>query len=154
MKQAKNFTIDEDLIKKLEKEENASKLVNDLLWRHYNSNVKSEEIRIRIKEKEKMLNEINQELANLKNQLRAIEENESKRKAQTASILEKLPQEIIDELKNHGPKLNEYSLRSQYDYVYSKKYPNLKWEELKEAYEEFKKINGVATVSNNENGAD
>ena len=84
-----------------------------------------------------------------------IEEDEAKRKAQLAAIFENLPQEIKDVFNSFGPKLNEYSLRSQYDY-FSEKYPKLKWEEVKKAYEEFKKINGDAAdaVSNNENGAD
>jgi len=137
----RTFTIDDDLNDKISREPNASKLVNDLLRRHYNSinNTGAEGIAKKLKELEATKNSVEENIKSMKQQLGSVEEDEAKRKTRLATIFEKLPQEIIDELKNHGPMFNEYSLRSQYDYVYSKKYPNLKWEELKEAYEEFEK---------------
>jgi len=156
MKGTKIFTLDDDLIDKLSREPNASKLVNDLLRKHYNNSApKVEELTEKLKKLETIKTKTEENIKAIEQQLKVIEEDEAKRKAQLSAIFENLPQEIKDVFNSFGPKLNEYSLRSQYDY-FSEKYPKLKWEEVKKAYEEFKKINGAAAdaVSNNENGAD
>jgi cysteinyl-tRNA synthetase len=137
MKRFKHFTIDEEIAEELEKEKNASKIVNNLLKDYYNSNsnLKKQELKnklIQIKEeREKLTNEMEV----IEKQIISIEKEENR----INETYKNIPKDIMEDF-NFFNKMTKESLFIRYKNIYSKRFKDLDWNELKKAFCEFKEI--------------
>jgi phage shock protein A len=137
MKINKHFTIDDELVRLLTKESNASELINSLLLEYYNKGaVGKEQLMARHTQLETKLGEIEAQKAQLATQLATIEIKEEKVK----TVLSKLPKEITDDFYRF-PQMTDQILRSRFTNLYRPKFPELKWIELLEAFNNFKNDN-------------
>ena len=129
---SKLFTLDPDVGEALEKETNASKLVNDILTEHFfgTSSNKETEIRHSLKEidrdlikKEDMKTELLGTLSNL------LEQRKSQEKK-----LKGIPDKILEDFRSF-PDMTEEILKNRYITLYQKQ---ISWEDMKKAYRDFK----------------
>jgi|GEM_PF-4842606 glutamyl-tRNA reductase len=136
MKVFKHFTIDEDLSEKLEKEKNASKIINSLIRDYYGSfdGLRKQELINKLLSIKMNVEKENNEIKNIEEQIKKIEEEENK----IREVYKNIPKEVLDDFKFFN-KMNLDSLFERYKEVYSKIY-NTTWEEIKKAFIEFKGI--------------
>lgn len=136
MKKFKHFTIDEDLAVKLEKEKNASSIVNELLKDYYNSNngLKKQELKNKLIQLEADKKKITQNMEIIKKQIKTIE-REEKRLNKT---FKNIPKEIMDDFR-FFEKMNLESCLKRYSQVWSRKW-DIPWTEIKHAFCELRGI--------------
>lgn len=125
--------IDDDLVEETKKE-GRSKLINGLLRDYFNKN-KNENIAIL---NEKLSVESEKKKVSLR-KIRDFKQKIAKIKARENRVLRlynKIPQKILNDLKQFS-NMSLMGLRSRFDGVYKKQYPELSWVELKKVFDEF-----------------
>jgi len=130
MKRFKHFTIDEEIAEELDKEKNASKIVNNLLKDYYNesSNLKKQELKNKLIHLEAETKKSNESIKIIKEQIKKMITDEKRLK----EVFKNIPKEIMDDFRYFN-KMTLDSLLKRYKEIYSRKF-NIKWEELKKAF--------------------
>ena len=132
MKSQKLFSLDTEVIDRLKKHPNASKLANDLFSDYFFSGknlekIELEELLIELKTKEVM---ITVKLTEVQEKINAIIQKESELK----EIFEGLPAEILIDFQDF-PKMTFEILKNRYTEIYAAK--GVGWNELEKAYNEY-----------------
>lgn len=127
--------IDDDLLEE-SKKQGRSKLINGLLRDYFNKN-KNENITIL---NEKLTKESEKKKISLR-KIREFKQKIKKIRARENKVLRvcgKMPQEILNDFKAY-PNLSPAMWMMRFKDIYSKKYKNLLWMEVKMAHAEFQK---------------
>lgn len=137
MKRFKHFTIDEEIAEELEKEKNASNLVNNLLKEYYNknSNLKKQELKNKLIQLNLLISKTKNDMEILEKQIISIEKEE----ARINETYKNIPKEIMEDF-NSFDKMTADGLFTRFKNLYSKRFKDLDWLELKKAFYEFRGI--------------
>ena len=138
MKRFKHFTIDEDLAKELEKESNASKLVNELLKDYYNQNghLQKRELEEKLIKIKTEINRLEKDMVTIERNLEKIEADEKR----VREVFKNVPNEIIDDISSFE-NITESALFSRFKSIYKKKY-EVNWKDIQKAFLEIKREDG------------
>lgn len=141
MKVNKLFTIDQELLEDLKKEPNQSKIINSLLKDYFNhtGHLREVEIKAKITQKKLLVSNLGEEIEELEKALKVL----LTEKLRIAKVYKHIPREIMEDF-NIFDKMTIESLEQRFYSVYSKKFPDLKLKELKNAFIEFRGLkNGL-----------
>jgi len=133
MKVNKVFSLDVEVAEKLQLEKNASKIINHLLTKFFDSgqNLEEEELKSRIMELEKDLIEKKNHINSMKLRIKRIEERDKSIK----KIFKKIPSSILEDFKR-WPNMTIDILRTRFEGGYDLEFEDLTWEDLLRAYKE------------------
>ena len=138
MKQNKLFSLDPDIIERLQNEKNASKIVNDYLIEYYATGKYKEKAEIEFKLKE-LETEIHL-LMDKGNELNIKLEEIEKQEKETKEKFKNVPNEVLDDFK-FWPNMSEEVFLTRFK-EYHKKYPKFTKDIAIKSYKEyFKKWN-------------
>tara|TARA_R100000501_G_C2565141_1_gene74222 strand:+ start:93 stop:497 length:405 start_codon:yes stop_codon:yes gene_type:complete len=132
MKINRTYSLDANVCEQLEKEKNASKLINDLLKDYFiTGNLKEEEllkkskeIELEILEKEAEHNKIHEQILKIK-----------KKQKHLKDTFKSIPDEILQDFRDF-PKMTKDALKNRYSDIYKRKY-KVTLEEIEKAFEEY-----------------
>jgi len=133
MKKPTILNLDIEIVEALEKQDNRSRFVNDLLKEFFGEggDLKRKELEAKIAEKEREIKQTQETLINLQKSLLVITEKEDKIKSKFINI----PKAVLNDFVKF-PAMNEESLRNRYN-TYWKVY-TCPFSEILEAFKEFK----------------
>lgn len=131
MKINRTYSLDNEICEELEKIDNASKLINDLLKDYFykNGRLKKQELIIKLGKKQTEQDNIISEITKIKEMIKIAENKEQK--------LKSVPEEILQDFEAF-PKIDKIILRKRYIEIYKSKY-DIDWGEVLTAWEEWKK---------------
>jgi DNA helicase IV len=137
MKSQKILSLDFEIVEELKKIPNASKLINEMLLDYFNKNghLKKKELKDKLAQlnlnKEKIIND----MEILEKQIISIEKEE----ARINETYKNIPKEIMEDF-NSFDKMTADGLFTRFKNLYSKRFKDLDWLELKKAFYEFRGI--------------
>ena len=136
MKVPKLIGFEEDVMKKLKKVVNASKLVNAVMSDYFylGSNQKKAEIQALISKLNKEIFDKKEQIIQLDLTIKKIEIKDLK----IAAIFKDIPEEIIKDFKVF-PKMNAASLTGRYKDIWKKKFRSITYDRILKAFNQFKK---------------
>ena len=134
-KQTKQISLDSEIVEQL-KELNASKLVNDLLLDYFKkgNELEEQQIKLKIKEKQLLIDKEVSEINRLENKLKESREKE----IVIQNTFKNIPSEILDDFKFFN-KMDEEALSKRFNNIYRQKYKSLSYSELSQAWKIFNK---------------
>lgn len=130
IKQNKTISLDMEVIESLNKIDNASKLINDLLREYFSegSGLKKNEISDRIRSNKEMMLKMKEDNKELQKNIDRIERKEQ----HIREVYKNVPDEVLDDFKLF-PKMTDKVLLLRHTNIYKKKY-NVSYEELLKAF--------------------
>ena len=133
MKSQKLFSLDQDIIERLQEEKNASKIVNDILIDYYSTGKykQKEEIQAKITKYTKIIDDAVDKKRTLEDKYDQIERKEK----ETAQKFKNTPKEVLDDFK-FWPNMSEEVFLTRFK-EYHKKHPNFTKEIALKAYREY-----------------
>jgi len=132
MKVNKLFTLDADLVERLQEEKNQSKVVNELLGDYFalGGNLEKQEL---IAKRDELLKQIAKFETSVE-QLNLKLEKIAKREASVKKIYKDIPEAVLDDFRKF-PNMDEVALRSRYNNLWFKY--SATFDEIEKAYKEF-----------------
>jgi len=137
MKSQKILSLDLEIVEELKNIPNASKLINEMLKDYFNKtgHLKKQELKNKLIQLEADKSKIIDDMEIIKKQIEFIEEQESK----INEVYKNIPKDIMDDIAFFN-KMDLESLFNRYHQLYSKRFKDLNWEELKKAFIQFRGI--------------
>ena len=137
MKTNKMISLDVELVERLKKEKNGSKLINSLLEDYYSCGLGLEKKELNDKKVK-----LSEELKRIEKQVNKVEKIEIKQQKEEKKIKEffkDVPSEILQDFR-YFPKMSEEILLNRYSNIYIKKY-DITYEQLLNVFKEYHKQN-------------
>ena len=140
MKVNKLITLDIGIVEELKRVENASKLINGMLYDYFyeGGGLKESELKSKIKLLEKEIFDRKTQIEGVKFKIKEINEKDKEVK----KIFKAIPDIVLRDFKAF-PKMTEEILETRFKEIYSK-YSNIVWKDVSEAFKQYFKKDGEA----------
>lgn len=146
MASVRNIYVQADVEENLKSIENISKLVNDLLREHFkgNSSYKKQELEKKILQLRLFIDEKQEELFSMQKDFKKLEEEE---KAFNL-LFKEVPEEVLADFHFY-PNMTEEILEQRINNIYSRNYPDMNYNLIRQAFKAYFKKRDEENVNSN-----